>query len=97
MSNAAFNQVLQKVSNHFLPWDKVRDAKEAFNNTSNLFTTYQIRQILSVISAETERLELAKLAHRTVTDPGNFLQLLDMFTSQTSKDDLTNYANTRSY
>ena len=97
MSDAAFRQVLQKVSNHFLPWDKVRDAKEAFNNTSNFFSTYQIRQILSIITDENERLELAKLAHRTVTDPGNFLQLLDLFTNQSNKDELTNYVRNRSY
>jgi len=94
MSDAAFSQVLQKVSNHFLPWSKVRDAKEAFENTSNYFSTYQIRQILTVIAGEDDRLTLAKLAHRNVSDPGNFLQLLDLFTTQVSRDDLTIYVNT---
>jgi hypothetical protein len=91
MSDAAFTQVLQKVSNHFLPWDKVRDAKAAFNTTSYYFTTSQIRQILTVILSETDRLELAKLAWSRVTDPTNFTQLYDLFTSQANKDDLNSY------
>lgn len=94
MTDAAFSEVLQKVSNHFLPWSKTRDAKEAFENSSNFFTTYQIRQILSVIAGEDDRLTLAKIAHKNVTDPSNFLQLLDLFTTQVSRDDLTTYANT---
>jgi hypothetical protein len=91
MTDATFNQVLQKVSNHFLPWDKVRDAKAAFNTTSYYFTTTQIRQILTVITSETDRLELAKLAWSRVTDPTNFTQIFDMFTSQANKDDLNSY------
>lgn len=91
MADATFSQVLQKVSNHFLPWDKVRDARDAFNNTSYFFTTYQIRQILTVISSENDRLDLAKLAWSRVTDPNNFTQLYDMFTTQANRDALNAY------
>ena len=91
MDDATFSQVLQKVSNHFLPWDKVRDARDAFNNTSYYFSTSQIRQILTVISSENDRLDLAKLAWSRVTDPNNFTQLYDMFTSQANRDALNAY------
>lgn len=91
MDDASFSQVLQKVTNHFLPWDKVRDARDAFNNTSYYFSTSQIRQILSVISSENDRLELAKLSWSRVTDPGNFTQLYDMFTTQANRDALNAY------
>jgi hypothetical protein len=91
MADATFSQVLQKVSNHFLPWDKVRDARDAFNNTSYYFTTSQIRQILGVIASENDRLDLAKLSWSRVTDPTNFTQLYDMFTTQASRDDLNAY------
>ena len=91
MADAMFSQVLQKVSNHFLPWDKVRDAKEAFNNTSYYFTTSQIRQILDVIASQNDRLDLAKLAWSRVTDPSNFTQLFDLFTTQAYRDDLNAY------
>ena len=34
MADAIFTQVLQKASNHFLLWDKVRDIRDAYNNPS---------------------------------------------------------------
>ncbi len=94
MTDATFQDVLQKVSNHFLPWDKVKDARAAFNNTSYYFTTSQIRQVLNVISSENDRLELAKLAWSRVTDPSYFSSLYDMFTTQANRDDLSNYVQT---
>ena len=91
MSDADFTSVLQKVSNHFLPWDKVRDAKAAFSNTAYYFNTSQIRQVLTVITSESDRLELAKLAWNRVTDPAYFTSLFDMFTSQANRDELNVY------
>lgn len=93
MADAAFSQVLQKAGNHFLPWDKVRDVKDAFNNTFYYFTTAQIRQLLSLVSSESDRLELAKLAWARVTDPAYFTQLNDLFSNQSSRDDLNVYIN----
>lgn len=97
MSGADFDAVLQKASNHFFPWDKVRDVKEAFNNTANYFNTAQIRQLLSIISSETDRLELAKLSWSRVTDPGNFTQLFDLFTLQANRDELNTYIQARPF
>ena len=91
MDDATFSQVLQKASNHFLPWDKVRDVREAFNNTTYYFTTSQIRQLLNLAASEGDRLELAKLSWSRVTDPSYFTQLLDMFTNQSSRNDLSAY------
>ena len=97
MPDATFSQVLQKVSNHFLPWDKVRDAREAFNNTSYYFVTSQIRQILDVIASQNDRLDLAKLAWSRVADPSNFTQLFDLFTTQAYRDDLNAYMQAHPY
>ena len=91
MADATYSALLQKAGNHFLPWDKVRDVRDAFNNTSNYFTTYQIRQLLSLVGAQADRLDLAKLSWSRVTDPGSFTQLFDLFTSQASRDDLNSY------
>ena len=91
MDESFFSQVLQKASNHFLPWDKVRDVREAFNNTSYYFTTSQIRQLLNLATSESDRLELAKLSWSRVIDPSYFTQLLDMFTNQSSRNDLSAY------
>ncbi|MDB5200015.1 MAG: hypothetical protein JWO92_1978 [Chitinophagaceae bacterium] len=91
MPDYQFTQLLQKAGNHLLPWDKVRDVREAFNNSANYFSTSQIRQLLSVVSSENDKLELAKLAWNRVTDPGYFTQLFDLFSSQANRDDLNAY------
>jgi hypothetical protein len=91
MDASTFSLVLEKVNNHILPWDKVRDARDAFNNTSYYFSTSQIRQILSVILTENDRLDLAKLAWSRVSDPSSFTQLFDLFSSQSSRNDLNAY------
>ena len=91
MTDDAFAQVLQKAKNHLFPWDVVRDVKEAFSNTDSYFSTDQIRQLLLLVTTQTERLDAAKLAWKTVADPQNFTSLFDMFTAQSSKDELSNY------
>ena len=91
MNDATFSLVLQKASNHFLPWDKVRDVRDDFNNTAYYFTTAQIRQLLLLVPTENDRLELAKLSWSRVTDPSYFTQLYDLFTNQASRDDLNSY------
>jgi hypothetical protein len=91
MSDAAFNQVYQKAANHFLSWDKTRDVKAAVNNTSNYFTTAQIRQLAMLLTNEDDRLEVAKTGYKNVTDAANYRQLYDMFTTQSYRDDLNTY------
>jgi hypothetical protein len=91
MADDQFTQLVQKANNHFLPWDKVRDVRDAFNNTSYNFTTAQIRQLLTIASAEKDRFELAKLSWSRVTDPANFTQLYDVFNTQSYRDDLNAY------
>ena len=98
MTDANFRLQLQKAGNHILPWDKVRDVKAAFSDTQNYFTSAQIRELLSVVSTgnfvsvtEASRVELAKLSYARVTDPENFMQILDLFPEQASKEELNNY------
>jgi hypothetical protein len=47
-----------------------------------------------LVDSESDRVALAKLAYLRATDPTTFTQLFDMFPTQASKDDLTNYINT---
>ncbi len=88
INESAFMQLLQKANNHFFPWDKVKDVREDFSNTAYYFSTSQIRQLLNLVTTESDRLELAKLSWSRVTDPSYFSQLLDMFTNQSSRNDL---------
>ena len=63
------------------------------NNSNYYFTSAQARQLIELVSLESNRLQLAKLSYRTITDRGNFTQLYDLFYSQSSKDELAAYVN----
>ncbi len=91
MADADFNQLLNNVRGNLIQFLKVNYERDVFNNSNNHFSTNQIRELLLLINTESNRLELAKLSYRTVTDPVNFLQLNNLLDSQSSRDELANY------
>jgi hypothetical protein len=99
MSEAVFNTIYRKVGNHFRGSSRYTEMKAAFNDTENNFTSAQVRQLLTLVNSgssllgisETNRIELAKLSYARVTDPVNFSQVVDLFSSQSSKDELNTY------
>jgi hypothetical protein len=94
MSDADFDKLQTKASLHFRQSSVVRDIKEALSSKNNYFTIGQIRALLSMVSNESDKLALAKLAYHRATDPNNFNQLFDVFASQSSVDNLNNYIRT---
>lgn len=94
MANSEFSLLVLSVRSNLLQILKVSAEREVFNNPNNYFTTAQVRQLISLINSEPNRLELAKLSYRTVTDRNNFMQLNDLFTTQSSRDALANYIKT---
>ena len=76
---------------HFRQSSTVADIKNAMNVKTNYFTIGQIRALLSMVSSESDKLAIAKLAYHRATDPNSFDQLFDLFASQTSVDNLNNY------
>jgi hypothetical protein len=97
MTDANFNVIMQNVKKQWLPGAKMSALTDAFNNTSNYFTTYQAKQLIQLVSDEDNRLQLAKLAYRNIVDPSNFTQLYDLFTTQARRDALANYVSSYSY
>ncbi len=91
MADADFNQLLSNVQINLIQFLKVGYETDVFNNPSFYFSTNQVRQLLLLINSENNRLELAKLSYKTVTDPANFSQLNNLFNSQSSRDALANY------
>jgi len=91
MTDNDFSALVFSIRANLLQILKVSAEKDVFNNPNNFFTASQIKQLISLINSENNRLELAKLSYRTVTDPANFTQLYDLFKTQASKDDLANY------
>jgi len=91
MSDGDFTKLQLKARLHFRQSSTVNEIKEALNNTNNYFSVEQVRSLLSLVSAEADRLTLAKLAYAKTVDQANFTQLYDLFTSQTSITELNNY------
>ena len=91
MADYQFSGIYQDVKSKWFQSNKVTAVRDAFNNTASYFSTYQITQLLQLISSEANRLELAKLSWRVVSDPGNFTQLYGLFSNQAYRDELDRY------
>jgi hypothetical protein len=89
MSDADFNTLYKKSRNHIRVSSVVTDVTNAFANTSNYFTSYQAMQLISLVSGESARLQLAKSAYARITDPENFLaQMNNLLSLQASEEEL---------
>lgn len=93
MTDADFNIQYRNVQMQFLPGGKMTTLTNIFNTSSFYFTSSQTRQLIELLSSESNRLQLAKLSYRAVTDRANFTQVYDLFSSQSSKDELQAYVN----
>ena len=102
ISQANFSSLYQNIQNQWSSSSKYTSLRDAFANTTNYFSTSQARQLLLLISDESNKLELAKSSFRNITDPANFSQLYDVFNNQASRNELavftgnTSYANSNS-
>lgn len=94
MSDATFTSLYDNIRKKWLPFTKYNAAVDAFSSSDNYFTTQQAHQIIALLSDESNRLNLAKLAFDNIVDQQNFRQLYDLFDSQSSKDELDNYIKT---
>jgi hypothetical protein len=104
MSTANFNELLQRIYNQTYQENKIAEIKDALNSTYNYFSTVQLKQLLAFVNSEAERLTLAKLAYNRTADRANFNELVDMFYTQSNRDELNDFivsnggnANTASY
>lgn len=95
MSDYSYNQLMQSVQGKWSQALKADAVRDAFLNTNNYFSTAQIRQLLVLISSETDRFELAKMSYRSVMDPANFSQLADLFSSASYRDEFNAYVRTQ--
>lgn len=93
MTDASFNSLYNTIRNKWLPFTKYNAAVDAFNSSNNYFTVSQVKQIIGLLSSESNRLDLAKMAFDNIVDPQNLSQLYDLFNSQSSIDELKSYIN----
>ncbi len=92
-SDAAFNTLYQTIQQQWPVSTQMNSLTNAFNNTANHFTSHQASQLIQLITAETNRLQLAKLSYPSITDPANFIEVFNLLNSQSSKNELTAYIN----
>jgi len=91
MSDYDFNQMVQNVRSRFLPFEKMTTLTDIFNNRNNYFTSAQAKQLIELVSAEDNRLRLAKLSYGNIVDRSNFRTIYDLLNSQSSRNELDVY------
>ena len=96
MSDANFTNLYRSIESEWAPGAEMNELRKAFANTSYYFTTAQAKQLIQLVSAEVNRLELAKASYRTITDPANFSLMYDILSSQASRNELAAYVNSYS-
>jgi len=97
MSNSSYTSLYNEVRNTYGFGAKMSRLTEIFANETYYFTVAQAKQLVQLVSDESNRLELAKSAYGNITDPANFNLMYDVLTSQSSKNELSTYVNTYSY
>ena len=97
MTNESFTTLRRDLRNIRGTNKRVTAISDAFNNTSNYFTTTQVGELISLVNSESGRLNLAKLSYRTITDPANFSNLNDLFNDDASINELETYVKNQDY
>ena len=97
MSDNEYNSMYREVQLTFGFGAKMSSLTKIFANESNYFTVNQAKQLIQLVSAESNRLDLAKSAYNNVVDPENFSLMYDLLSSQSSKNELANYVNSNAY
>ena len=97
MSNTAFTTMYNDVRSTWGLGAKMSELTDIFNNENNYFTVAQARQLIQLVSAESNRLQLAKSSYGNITDPENFTMMYEILSSQSSRNELSTYVNSYSY
>ncbi|MEO7265704.1 MAG: DUF4476 domain-containing protein [Ferruginibacter sp.] len=93
MADASFTVLYDDIHRQWFPGAKKSAVLTTFSNANNFFTTAQAIRLITLDNDEADRMDLAKASLRSIVDPGNVRQILDIFTTQAYRDDLTNYIN----
>ena len=89
LRDAEFMRVREELRREHLENARFNVATQIFER--NYLSSLQVRQILQLFSLENNKLELAKLAYRNMTDKRNYTVLYDVFSFSRSREELTWY------
>jgi hypothetical protein len=89
MNDRDFSQVLQSISKEWLESNKLKSATQIA--TTNSLTSAQVKQMVLMFNIESNKLALSKDAYRNTVDKKNYSMIYDVFSFNSSKDDLARY------
>ena len=93
MNDFEFNRVLASIKDEWRENNKLKSATQVVS--SNYFTTAQVKEMLQLFSTESIKLELAKQAYSKTVDQKNYFMINEVFSFNSSKDELTRFIRTR--
>ncbi|TMI61404.1 MAG: DUF4476 domain-containing protein [Bacteroidetes bacterium] len=93
MTTNRFNNFYRAAQRQTTTSAKVSYILGIFSNTNNYYTVAQARQLIQLVSGETNRLYLAKQSYRGITNPANFSRIHELLSSQSSRNELTRFVN----
>jgi Domain of unknown function (DUF4476) len=89
MNARVFEQFKQTLRNESFDNTRLSLAKQTIG--TNFFTSLQVKEIVSLFSFETNKLEIAKYAYAFTVDKGSYFVVNDAFTYGNSKEELSNF------
>lgn len=95
ISNESFVAAKNSISSKSFDDSKLTIAKQVIAN--NCLLCSQVKEIMLLFSFEDTKLELAKFAYKHTYDIGNYYQLNDAFSFESSIDDLNKYVSNGGY
>ena len=97
MSDDNFNTLVRDIKNQWQLSTQMNSLTNAFNTTTNYFTSNQASQLIQIVTTESNRLQLAKISYRSITDPANFSQVYNLLSTQESRNELSVFINDNNY
>jgi len=86
-----FNALYAAMKNQYKASDRYTILNNTLDVPNNYFTIFQLNNLLSLINPESDRLVLAKKSSSHLLEEANAASLLEVFSSQTSKEELTKH------
>lgn len=93
MAPEDFESLKQTISSKTFEDSKMTIAKQVLQ--SNCLLTSQVKQIMGLFTYEQSKLDFAKYAYAYTYDIGNYFKVNDMFTFESSIDDLNQYISSQ--
>ena len=91
MTAANFDKLYQNIYYQNSASTRYTSINTAFTTAGNYFTATQAKKLITLVSDQNNRLQLAKTSYKVLTDRSNYLQLSDLLSSTTSRNEFNNY------